>query len=218
MKKTLAELAKIYGVSERTIRRHCQARGIEIVKGQVEADDVTMTPKPGKPATESAVATDVKPVAEVRPVVVTGNPKPLKPAEKTPVPELQRDSYKAAMTFNSRVNVLFAIAVLMGTDAVSFGWIAWNAFPDFPEIASVLFAGAGMAVGYSAIRNILSYRGWNSDSWLYGFALLQIGVHLCAMEVFSEYSYLAGKVLISALIPIGLSGLSVSIRSELDKK
>ncbi|MBX2927037.1 MAG: hypothetical protein KF852_04315 [Saprospiraceae bacterium] len=135
-------------------------------------------------------------------------PKP-KPAP-TPAPQ-KRD---ATQLFRSNPVAIVGALILISADALSFSWIAFNTYHDFQHAAAAIFALTGFAVGYSAIKNIITYKGWNADAWAWGFGIFQLCLHLCAMEVFGEYSFTAGKVIIAVGLPLAVGGLATSMKDK----
>lgn len=135
---------------------------------------------------------------------------------KNSKPKKAKASKKTGL-FDNRIIVLVAASILIASDALSFAWIAINTYSQFKIIAGVMFAFVGMAVGYSAIKNIVSYDGWNGDSWAWGFALFQIALHLSAMQVFDEFganSFFIGKIVISFGLALATAGLAVALRTK----
>lgn len=114
---------------------------------------------------------------------------------------------------NKALLITFAV-ILISVDALSFGWIAWNTYPSFHEAAAVIFACAGMATGYSAFKNIISYKGWSGDAWAWGFGLFQFALHLCAMEVIGDWSFIAGKIVVAMGLPLATAGLATALKMD----
>lgn len=143
------------------------------------------------------------------PVQINGTKSKLVPKDRKPKSSKRNDP---TGLFSNHAVILAAASILIASDAMSFAWIAINTYINFKEIAGVIFALVGMAVGYSAIKNIISYKGWNGDAWAAGFGVFQIALHLCAMEVFTEYSFFIGKIVIATGIALATGGLAVSLK------
>ena len=137
-----------------------------------------------------------------------------------PKPDTAPTKPKAAPTPRRKVKlnlpVIFS-AVLVSADSLAFAWIAYNSYQSFRVAAGAIFALIGFAVGYSAIKNIITYKGWNADAWGWGFGFFQLGLHLSAMQVIGPYSFLVGKVFISLGLPLAVAGLAISMRHEANR-
>lgn len=130
--------------------------------------------------------------------------KPTAPAER------QKSSNAAAAVF---------AWILIAADATSCAWIANNTYQGaFKTPATAIFAGVGFAIGYSAFRNISQYKGYNGDSYAWGFGFFQALIHLCAMQSFDYFaegiSFGIGKVVIAIALPIATSGLAVTFKNK----
>lgn len=192
-------IAEKLDVSEKTIYRRVEALGENVQRGYV-TDEIA-----GKLLTAERPA----------PIVGTSNtttpytaPKSAPAPAKKPAPKINTGLFQ-----DNAVGIVAAI-IIIATDAISFAWIAWNTYHEFQLPAAIIFAFAGVAVGYSAIRNTVTYSGWNGDSWAWGFGLFQVLLHMCAMEVIPHYSFMAGKVIIALGLALGTLGLAVSFRKK----
>lgn len=147
-------------------------------------------------------------------------PKVVPPVERKEVkvfhvhPKPKQDVPVDDLIFKNKGLIILFAAILIGVDALSFAWIAVNTYPSFGVIAAIVFAFAGMAVGYSAVKNILSYKGWNGDGWAWGFGLFQLSLHLCAMEVLGDWSFFLGKIVISVGLPLATAGLATALKMD----
>jgi len=169
-----------------------------------------------------AIKQEVKPVEPIIEKVVirpSSTPKSYieRKAEKTnkakPVKKQNTDATQVDI-FKNIYAKLVVIGILVFSDALCFAWIAWNTFPDFQIIAAGVFAFVGIAVGYAAIKTIVSYNGWSGDSWTAGFGIFQIALHTCAMEVWGLYSYPAGKIVIALGVALGTAGMAVALKYD----
>jgi len=134
----------------------------------------------------------------------------------TDVPTPQTEETKSL--FEDKPTIHFAAFILIAADAISCAWIAWNTYQNFQLIAAILFGLAGMAIGYSAIRVIVTYSGFNRKAYAWGFGIFQWGLHLCAMSTFGpDYSFYVGKVMISCALPISTSAIAVALKTTLKK-
>jgi hypothetical protein len=186
-------IAEKLGKSEKTIYRRVEELGETVQRGYV-TDEIA-----GK------ILTAEKPA----PIVVTSNTTtPYTAPTKKPQPKINTGLFQ-----DNAVGIVAAV-IIIATDAISFGWIAWNSYHDFQIPAAIVFAFAGVAVGYSAIRNTVTYSGWNGDGWAWGFGIFQVLLHMCAMEVIPHYSFMAGKVIIALGLALGTLGLAVSFRKK----
>ena len=109
--------------------------------------------------------------------------------------------------------------VIIAADATSCGWIAHNSYQgNFQALAAFIFAGVGLAIGFAAFRNIATYRGYNGDSYAWGFGIFQALIHLCAMQSFDFFgaglSFEIGKIVISIALPIATAGLAVTFKPQ----
>lgn len=128
----------------------------------------------------------------------------------TPLPVAKRE---IPALFKDRLTLYVAAFILISADAVSCGWIAWNEYQEFQAIAAVFFGLAGIAIGYSAIRMVISYDGWHGDSFAWGFGLFQVFLHLSAMQTFGEeWSYYIGKICISLALPLATAGIALAFK------
>ena len=131
------------------------------------------------------------------------------PIVETPIP-VKRE---IPALFKDRLTLYVAAFILISADAVSCGWIAWNEYQEFQAIAAVFFGLAGIAIGYSAIRMVISYDGWHGDSFAWGFGLFQVFLHLSAMQTFGEeWSYYIGKICISLALPLATAGIALAFK------
>ena len=131
------------------------------------------------------------------------------PIVETPIP-VKRE---IPALFKDRLTLYVAAFILISADAVSCGWIAWNEYQEFQGIAAVFFGLAGIAIGYSAIRMVISYDGWHGDSFAWGFGLFQVFLHLSAMQTFGEeWSYYIGKICISLALPLATAGIALAFK------
>ena len=144
---------------------------------------------------------------------VDGNTTEIQPEPAKPAPPAPKKKTAPFRPFAKPVAGI-AAGILVSADALACAWIARHSYPDFRDAATLIFGLIGFAVGYSAIKNIISYKGWNGDAWAWGFGLFQLGLHLSAMQVFSEYSFYVGKIIISIGLPLAVGGLAVSLRNE----
>jgi hypothetical protein len=150
------------------------------------------------------------PIPVPPPIVETPTPIP------TPIPEPAKEM---PGIFNSKIGLYLAAFILISADGLSSAWIAYNSYEKFPEIAALLFGLGGIAIGYSAIRVIVTYNGWNNDNFAYGFATFQLLMHFSAMGVFGEeWSYYFGKIVISFALVIATGGTALAIKSMFNKK
>lgn len=136
------------------------------------------------------------------------------PAPKRTLATRNRETQ--ANLFDNTVVLVVAALILILVDAVSFGWIAYNSYSAFYSVAVPIFALAGMATGYSAFKSIISYKGWEADSWMIGFGVFQCALHLCALQALGDYSFFVGKIVISVGLPIATVGLALAIKNGKD--
>jgi len=115
--------------------------------------------------------------------------------------------------FLSRSLTVAFVAILILLDGVSMGVIGGKAYSWY---VSPLFGLAGLAIGYSAIRQVLTYRGWSGDAWKWGFAMVQVALHLCAMDVV-PYADISGKVVMSVAGALATAGIVDSMVKEQSK-
>lgn len=205
--KTVAQAAAEVGVSKETYYRWIKSRKVEHpdpAKRTVPLEKTARIEPPGGDIPPAPLPTPA-PKSEKRPA-----PAPV-PACAPPPVDPRRD---ATEFFRSRKLAVFASMIIICSDALCFAWIAYNTYSKFSLIAAIIFAPVGFAVGYSAIKNIVTYRGWNSDGWAWGFALFQILLHSCAMESLGQYSFPAGKVTMAVGITLSTAGLAVSMKTE----
>ncbi len=155
----------------------------------------------------------VKP--EPLPVPITAPPSVIESQAPIPAPPPVVKREIPAL-FKDRLTLYVAAFILISADAVSCGWIAWNEYQEFQGIAAVFFGLAGIAIGYSAIRMVISYDGWHGDSFAWGFGLFQVFLHLSAMQTFGEeWSYYIGKICISLALPLATAGIALAFKSVL---
>ena len=152
------------------------------------------------------------PAAPIVPRPVAPRPAPKVEVKAAPIKREPLDV--DAMIFKNRVLIVVFTTILISVDSLSFGWIAWNTYTSFPVGAAAVFAVAGLAVGYSAVKNVVSYKGWNGDAWAWGFGLFQLALHLCAMEVLGELSFFFGKIVISVGLPLATAGLATALKMD----
>jgi hypothetical protein len=146
------------------------------------------------------------PIPVLPPIVETPTPIPI----PEPPPIVKRE---IPALFKDRLTLYVAAFILISADAVSCGWIAWNEYQEFQAIAAVFFGLAGIAIGYSAIRMVISYDGWHGDSFAWGFGLFQVFLHLSAMQTFgNEWSYYIGKICISLALPLATAGIALAFK------
>lgn len=219
--KTIQAVAETLGVHSRTVKRHIERLNGELL--QING---------GNPFSFGISDPLPEPVSEylISNIVKHGPPKPLKSdnsgtAVKTEIVPDKKPALRVAaqvkvgrpadeIVFKNKAFLIACAAILIGVDSLSFAWIAWNTYPSFREAAACVFALAGMATGYSAIKNILSYKGWNGDAWAWGFGLFQLCLHLCAMEVLGDWSFFLGKIVISVGLPLATAGLATALKMD----
>jgi hypothetical protein len=217
--KTIQTIAASSGKHFRTVKRKIQSLNGELialnggkpfsfglndvlpegVAERLEQEIVT----PGQAMRPAKALFPAPSVPEIR--TAPKRPEPAKVAPSRPVDDI---------VFKNKAFLIGCAGILIGVDALSFAWIAWNTYPTFHIAASVVFALAGMATGYSAIKNILSYKGWDGSAWAWGFGLFQLSLHLCAMEVLGEWSFFLGKIVISVGLPLATAGLATALKMD----
>lgn len=148
-------------------------------------------------------------------------PKPIPPAPDPPAPLQGKQTVAASHThmptskvFLSKNLTVAFVAILILLDGVSMGVIGGKAYSWY---VSPLFCLAGLAIGYSAIRQVLTYKGWSGDAWKWGFALVQVLLHLCAMDVV-PYADISGKVVMSVAGALATAGIVDSMVKEQQPK
>ncbi len=180
------------------------------VVDRILSDNKTTTTKT-KTTTRQITTETVKEEETVKPEPLSI---PVPAAIETPAPvQVKRE---IPTLFKDRLTLYVAAFILISADAVSCGWIAWNEYQEFQLIASIFFGLAGIAIGYSAIRMVISYYGWHSDSFAWGFGIFQVFLHLSAMQTFGdEWSYYIGKIMISLALPLATAGIALAFKSVL---
>jgi len=147
------------------------------------------------------------------------------PARETKEKPLIRPSSQPRTTKAKRVKVLqddsiaiIAAGILIAADAVSCSWIAYHIYRPAWVIACPVFAAAGMAIGYSAFRNITRYDGYDRESWAWGFGIFQLLLHLSAMETFdiikAGLSFPMAKVIIAIGLALSTGGIAVTLKRK----
>lgn len=101
---------------------------------------------------------------------------------------------------------------LIISDSLCFFWIAYNAFDQFAIAAGLIFALAGLCVGFAAIKNTADYVGKYESEFLFGFMFFQILLHCCATQVFSDWSFFLGKIVISIGTAVATCGLAITLK------
>lgn len=159
-----------------------------------------------------------KPVPKPKPIPALPSNPVLDPI--APAPPQAKHQAKVSHThmptssvFLSRRLTVAFVAILILLDGVSMGVIGGKAYSWY---VSPLFVLAGLAIGYSAIRQVLTYRGWSGDAWKWGFALVQVLLHLCAMDVV-PYADISGKVVMSVAGALATAGIVDSMVKEQSK-
>ena len=178
-----------------------------------------------------------KPVPKPRPIQPTPDPLPLSEPDAAPPPFIETEAYRqlvekltleirqfeadhpkthmpTSKVFLSKNLTVAGVAILILLDGVSMGVIGGKAYSWF---VSPLFGLAGLAIGYSAIRQVLTYRGWSGEAWKWGFALVQVLLHLCAMDVV-PYADISGKVVMSVAGALATAGIVDSMVKEQQPK
>lgn len=223
---TTKQLAERLGVHVKTIRRRIfrdQEFYEELAGGFFEyhtndelpeavAEHLTKSAtQPGEAVTNGAVKQ-----AQKEPATQPQGQRQVQPQVREPKRQrTQAERNKAAheALFSNTAVLIIAAAVLIAVDAISFGWIAFNTYPSFYRVAVPIFALSGMAVGFSAFKSILAYKGWNGDGWMFGFGLFQLALHLCAMQALGELSFFFGKIVISIGLPLASAGLALALKN-----
>lgn len=144
--------------------------------------------------------------------------KPAPPPKSKPPKKNPKKTKAQDLQAGHTVSAIFAWT-LISADATSCAWIAHNTYEgEFQTPATVIFAGVGFAIGYSAFQNISKYKGYNGDNYAWGFGLFQALIHLCAMQSFDYFadgiSFGIGKVVIAIALPIATSGLAVTLKRK----
>lgn len=201
MNQTVQEFADSIGKHARTVKRHAASMGFSLGLRDIVPDEVkeAMTGNAPPPAPAPAPSP---------------SPAPAPTHRKSRIETVQPVDYVHGILFGNQLIIISCAAVLIMVDAVSFGWIAWNAYADFPRVAAFIFGMAGMAVGYSAIKNFVGYDGRDHSEWMWGFGFFQCVLHLCAMEVFMDWSFFIGKIVISVGLPLGTAGLAIALKKS----
>ena len=147
--------------------------------------------------------------------------KPSPQPKEQPKPKRKAQPKPKAKQQEPQIHLPSAVfaGVLIAADATSCGWIAHNAYKgNFQTLAAFIFAGVGLAIGFAAFRNIATYKGYNADSYAWGFGVFQALVHLCAMQSFDFFgaglSFEIGKIVISIALPIATAGLGVTFKPQ----
>ena len=149
-----------------------------------------------------------KPVPKPKPVPIIA-PLPAPRPANQPV-QVSHTHMPTSKVFLSKNLTVAFVAILILLDGVSMGVIGGKAYSWY---VSPLFGLAGLAIGYSAIRQVLTYKGWSGDAWKWGFALVQVLLHLCAMDVV-PYSDVSGKVVMSVAGALATAGFVDSMFKE----
>lgn len=151
--------------------------------------------------------------AEIKTVTkVAANDVPVQAPVKKPEKHHPVHMPTSSVFLSRRLTVAF-VAILILLDGVSMGVIGGKAYSWY---VSPLFGLAGLAIGYSAIRQVLTYKGWSGDAWKWGFAIVQVALHLCAMDVV-PYADISGKVVMSVAGALATAGIVDSMVKEQSK-
>ncbi|MCA9018482.1 MAG: hypothetical protein KDA77_24415, partial [Planctomycetaceae bacterium] len=120
-----------------------------------------------------------------------GSPLDLSDNDRKPEPLLQSvtspDLTMSDLSLSDKIFRKDPVAVLMTailvmTDSFSCGWLAYSGFEKFWP-AVFFFSLVGFAVAYASIRNAIMYTGWESDTWLWSFGILQLLLHAAAFKL-----------------------------------
>lgn len=126
--------------------------------------------------------------------------------------------------FSNQAVALVAATLFIAADGMSCAWIAFQAFGDGDLVAvqmlsAIFFFAAGMAIGYVAIRFIISYDGYNMSQWSFGFGAFQFLVHCSALGVLepvlgSDMNLLIGEFVIVLGIVISTAAVAMTFRTK----
>lgn len=132
--------------------------------------------------------------------------------EKKQQPVLSSTPVEPSPIFTKSNNIAAAVTLIL-TDATCCAWIAVNSFSGtYTYFATAIFFFAGTAIGYSAIKNTAEYTGKDSNAWLWGFAIFQVLLHSCALEVIGQYSFPLGKIVMSVGGAMATAGLALTFK------
>ena len=156
---------------------------------------------------------------EYAPGPTAKQPSPPVKEQPKPKPKAQPKAKKQQQALRIHLASAIFAGVIIAADATSCGWIAHNSYKgNFQALAAFIFAGVGLAIGFAAFRNIATYRGYNGDSYAWGFGIFQALIHLCAMQSFDYFgaglSFEIGKIVISIALPIATAGLAVTFKPQ----
>lgn len=220
---TIQQIADREGKSTRTIQRWIEAYQRATGKNRTDFDKTEDYIEAIRPKQSDSTTTVLNRIGTTDVIVSTPPPsqngfkKPTQKATK-PISRAKKNEATKDGLFKNSVVIIVNAAVLILVDAVSFGWIAYNVYPEFYLAAVPIFAVAGMSVGYAAFTSILSGKKWDSEAWIVGFMFFQIALHLCAMQAIGEYSFLVGKIVIALGLPMGSIGLALALKNMKDEK
>lgn len=192
---TVKELAEKRGVAPASLKRNLDRKGFKVGVNDEVTPEILDAISKGKPAKVNGSA----------PVQINGT----KSKKVSKISKGKRN--EPTGLFHNKIIMLTAASILIASDAMSFAWIAFNAYVEFSHVAAVLFAFVGMAVGYSAIKNVVSYDDY-SGGWASGFGIFQVALHLCAMEVLGPDSFFYGKIVISVGLALATAGLAIALK------
>lgn len=149
------------------------------------------------------------------PAPAPDKPSPPRPAPK-PKPAPSRRQPGGANIIHNDTSALIFGAILIAADGMSCAWIAYNTYGDAKYMAGLIFAFAGVAIGYAAFRNVTSYKGYEESSFAWAFGVFQFVLHLCAMQtldfIHPGISHLVGKVVISIGLPLSTAGIAYTLK------
>lgn len=145
-----------------------------------------------------------------RPLPIPPATLPPRPDSKTDVPAKKKKPVRTlAQKLTSDPVVTSVILVLLGADAICFGTIADNAFPDWGWVAIAIYAVIGFAVGVASIISYVRIKN-EAELWKWAFAIFQLLVFLSAK--FAWWNM--GKVLTAVGITVSFAGVITSLRDK----
>lgn len=142
-----------------------------------------------------------------------------------PEPEAPAPRVLDGTLFDNKLLALIAASLFVGADGASCGWIIFQAYNGHQGgellqiIATVLFFFAGAGIGFTAIRFIIKYDGYNMQVWSLGFGLFQIAVHSSALGFFEQFwsvdvNLAIGEAFIVIGLMIATSAIAMSFRTK----